>query len=77
MLIAQRVRNLTRNYLLRQRFDYRSLADSRLTDKHWIVLSAAREDLHHSFDLSVSPDDRVKVALTCSLREIPTKLIEH
>ena len=47
----------------RQSLHDRGFPDSRFADEHGVVLCAAGENLNHSPDFVVSPDDGIKLAL--------------
>ena len=53
------------------------LADTRLTDKAGVVLGAAREYLNDPFDLLVSADYAVKLAVLCAFGEVGAERVEE
>jgi len=59
-----------------QTFDDSGLTHTGFTDEHRVVLGAAREDLHHALDFLLAADNRVKLALAGSLREVTAELVE-
>ena len=62
--------------VLRKTFDNRSFSDARLAKKDGIVLGSTAQDLDHALDLIMTPDNRVQLALSCQLGQIPAKGIE-
>ena len=58
-------------------FDNRSLANTWLTNQNRVVLGAARKNLHHAFDLALTPDYRVEFAFGCGLGQVLAILVEH
>ena len=62
---------------LRQSFDDRRLADSRVADQDGVVLRAARQHLDHTADFLVSPDHRVELALLGRGGEVAAELLER
>ena len=62
--VAKRVGYTPLDDTLGQPLDKGSLSDPRLTDEHRVVLLAAREHLHHPFDLRLATDDRIETPST-------------
>ena len=60
-----------------QPFDHGALAHAGLADQDRVVLPAAREDLHHAFDLRIAPHDRVDAPLAGQLREVRAEAVEQ
>ena len=60
-LCLQHVRYVAGDDALRQAFHNRGFADAGLTNQYWVILRAARQNLHHAANLFVSPDDRVEL----------------
>ena len=58
---------------LRQAFNYRRFAYSRLTDQHRVILSTATKDSNHSLQLFVAANHRIKIAVGRSCCQIHTK----
>jgi hypothetical protein len=76
LLVAQGVGHVVVDDLLGQALDDRRLADTRLADQHRVVLGAAREDLHHPFELAGAADHRIELALASELGEVAPELVE-
>mmetsp|Transcript_3666 Transcript_3666/g.9912 ORF Transcript_3666/g.9912 Transcript_3666/m.9912 type:complete len:296 (-) Transcript_3666:714-1601(-) len=53
------------HHALRQAFHDGCLAHSALSNQHWIVLGAARKDVHTAADFIISTYDRVQLAHAC------------
>jgi hypothetical protein len=66
----QRSRNIALDDSLRQPFSNRSLADTRLADKHGVVLRSSAENPNGSSNLVVASDDRVELALLGEAGEV-------
>ncbi len=62
---------------LREALDYRRLAHAGLSDEHRVVLGTAREDLDHTADLVVTPDDRIELALPREFGEVAPVALER
>ena len=75
-LILQRLRHIARHDAARKAFDDGRLADTRLTDEHWVVLRAAGKDLNRAADLLVTADDRIEFAGARRRREVAAELLE-
>src|SRR6185312_16949 len=75
-VVAQRIGALASCYQLRQSFDDRRLADTRLADQNGIVLLTAREDFHDALDFLCAPDRRIQLTFGRKLREIAAEMIE-
>src|SRR5438445_142079 len=56
--------------------DARGLASPRLADQHLVVLGAARQDLDRPADLLVAADDRIELALACSVGQVAGVLLK-
>ena len=76
-LVGEEVRHVAVDDLLRQPFDDRRLADSRLADEHRVVLRAPAEDLLHPLELDVAPDQRIELGLHRRFGEIAAELGEQ
>ena len=76
LLALDRFGHVADDDVVGETFDNRSLANSRLTDEHGVVLRAARQHLHHALDFLLAPDDRVELLLAGELREVATELVE-
>src|SRR5207344_2087389 len=76
-LALEAFRDVAGNDALRQSFDDRRLADSRVADQDRVVLRAARQHLDHAADFLVSPDHRVELALLGSSSEVAAELLER
>jgi hypothetical protein len=74
LLALQRFRHLAIDDALRQPFDDRRLADTRLADQHRIVLGAPLQDLDRAPDLVVATDHRVELAETGALGQVDAVL---
>ena len=70
LLVLEAFRHVTIDDPQRQAFDDRGLADAGLADQHRIVLGAAREHLDGAADFLVTPDHRVKLAVTRRLGQV-------
>ena len=77
LLVLESLGHIATDNVLGKPFDDGGLADARLTDQDWVVLGAARQDLHHALDLGLTPNHGVKLGLTRGLSEIAAELIEH
>ncbi len=71
------MRNVAIDDLLREPFDDRRLADSRLSDEHRVVLRAPAEDLLHPLELDVAPDQWIQLVLHRRFSEIAAELGEQ
>ena len=61
---------------MRQTFGNGGLTYTGFTDENRVVLRSPAEDLQHSPDLIISPYNRVKFALPCSLTKVDGELLE-
>ena len=69
--ILQTLRHISADDALRQPFHNSGLANTRLTDQHRIIFCAAREHLHDSANFIIPTNDRIELAQTCRLRQVP------
>ena len=76
LLARQRLGHLVGHDALRQALDDGRLADAGLADEDGVVLGAARQDLHHAFDLFGTSDDGVELAVTGELGQVAAELVE-
>ena len=76
LLVSQRLRHVALHDPLRQTFNYGRFPHTRLADDYRVVLRAPRENLHHPPDLVVPAYDRVELAFSCLLGQIPAILLE-
>ena len=53
------------------------LAHTRLANEHRVVLGAAREDLQHTANLLVAPDDRVDLAPPGEVVEVACEALQR
>src|SRR5690606_24192232 len=74
--VLQRLGHLAGDDPLRETFDDRGLADAGFADQHRVVLGAARQHLHHPFDLTGTADHRIEVAVASGLGEVRAELVE-
>ena len=77
LLARQRLGHVVGDDALRQALDNGGLAHAGLADQDRVVLGPARQDLHDAFDLFMTSDDRVELAVTGELRQVPAELVEH
>src|SRR5947208_10870603 len=75
-LVAQILRNLSRQHPLRQPFHDGRLAHARLADQDRVVLLPAGEDLDHRLDLLRTADHGIELALLGEGGEIAAVLVE-
>ena len=61
----------------RQPFDDGALAHAGLADQDRVVFLAAREDLHHAFDLLLAAYDRVDLPLAGQPRKVHAELVQQ
>src|SRR4051812_27520230 len=61
LLIPQCLRNIATNNGLRKTLDNGGLTDPRLANQHRIVFGTPRQHSHHALDLSLTPDNRIKL----------------
>src|SRR5207248_11150080 len=76
-LVAQALRHVAIDDPERKTFGDRGLADSRLADKHWIILRAAREDLNCAPYLLVPADHGIEFSSPRELGEIACVFLER
>ena len=76
LLVAQCVGDVVGDDLLCQTFDDGGLANARFANEHRVVLGAAAENLHHSFQFAGSADDGVELLLASQLGQVAPKLIK-
>src|SRR5882672_2172273 len=69
-LIPQDFRHIARDDALRQAFDDRRLAHTRLANQHRVVLRSPRQHLHQAPNLLVAPNHRVQLPLARQFRQI-------
>jgi hypothetical protein len=62
---------------LGQALDDRGLADAGLTEENRVVLLAAAEDLDDAFDLVLTADDRVELALFGQFGQVAPEAVER
>jgi hypothetical protein len=77
LLVLQGLRDIPLDDGLGETFNDGGLTDAGLTDEYGVVLGTAREDLHHSLHLLLATDDRVKLPVAGSLREVAPELVEN
>ena len=77
LLVLQRLRHVAGVDLLREAFDDGGLADARLADQHGVVLRAARQHDHDTFDLVGAPDHRVELALGRFGGQVAPELVQN
>ncbi len=71
LLPLQSLRDIAVDDPAGQPLDDGGLADARLADQHRIVLGAAGQHLHDATDLFVPADDRIELAATGHLGQVP------
>ena len=76
-LVLQRLRDIARDDLLRQSFDYGSLANTGVTNQRRVVLGAAGQNLNDTLDFLAAADNRVELALTGSGGQVAAELLER
>ena len=76
LLARQGLGHLVGDDALRQSLDDGRLAHAGLADEDGVVLGAARQDLHHAFDLFSTSDDRVQLAVAGQLGQVAAELVE-
>ncbi len=76
-LVLEDLRNIARDDALGEPFDDRGLADAGLAEKDGVVLGAAAEDLHETFDLGGAADDGVEGAFLGEFGQVATEGIER
>ncbi|MGF6814550.1 hypothetical protein OKW33_001356 [Paraburkholderia atlantica] len=76
-LVFQRFRHFAVDDALRQPFDDRGLADTRLADQHRVVLGAALQDLDGTADFVVAADHRVELAGAGALGQIDRVFLQR
>ena len=76
LLARYRIRYVARSHAQRESLDYRAFTHSCLTDKHRVVLLAAREDLYHAVDLVGASYDGVDPSLARQACEIHAELVQ-
>ena len=69
--VLEERRHVATHDSLRQAFNDRSLADTRLTNQNRIVLRAPAEDLHDAFDLGFTTDQRIEFVVRRVFSKIP------
>ena len=69
--------NFVRCHPQGQPFDDGALAHAGLADQDRVVFLAAREDLHHAFDLLLAAYDRVDLPLAGQPREVHAELVQQ
>ena len=74
MAVLQDLRHIMRNDPLCKPFCDGCLAYARLTDEDRVVLISAGQDLDHTIDLRLTPDDRVDLALFGFFIEVDGKI---
>ena len=77
LLAAQGLRHVVRNNCLSKTFNNRGLTNTWLTDQDWVVLGAARKNLHYSLNLALATNNRVQLALGSCLGEVATVLVQN
>ena len=70
LLVFQALRHVALDDAMRQAFDDRGLADTRLADQHRIVLGAAGQHLDGAADLLVAADHGIELAVGGGFGEI-------
>ena len=63
--------------LLRQPLDDGRLAHAGVTQDKWVVLGAARKDLHHALDFLFAANHGIELAVARLLREVSGELLER
>ena len=76
-LVAQEVRHVAADDLLREPFDDRGLADAGLADEHGVVLGPPAEHLLHPLELDVAAHERVELVLHGRFRQVAAELGEE
>ncbi len=76
-LVGDGVGNLAARDAQRQPLDDGALAHAGLADQDRVVLLAAREDLHHAFDLLLAAYDRIDLPFACLAREVHAELVQQ
>ena len=77
LFVQQLLRHIGGGNALGKAFGDGGLADAGFADQYGVVFGAAGEDLHHTLDLLVTADDRVKLALPGRLGQISGKLLQR
>ena len=77
LLSAQDVRNVARSNKLSQALNNGGLTNARISQDKWVVLLAARKNLHDTLNLAVTTDDRVKLFICGKLSKVAAKLLQH
>ena len=77
LLAAQGLRHIVGNNRLSKTFYNRCLTNTWLTDQDWVVLGAARKNLHHALNLTLATNHRVQLALGSCLGEVATVLVQN
>ena len=77
LLVLQALRHVAVDDAQSKPLDDRGLADAGLADQHGIVFGPARQHLNRSADFLVTADDRIELAVSCSLSEITRIFLER
>jgi len=75
--VHQDLRDNSVGNLLRETFDYGSLAHASFADEYGIVFRATAKNLNDTTDFVFATDDRVHLSFACELGEITAKSLER
>src|SRR5581483_9415426 len=75
-LILKNLRDITMVNPLGQTFDNGSFANAGLTNKYWVILGAAGQDLNSCFNFLGAANDWIKLSLSGQFRKVPGVLIQ-
>ena len=77
LLAAKGLWHVVRNNRLSKTLNNRGLTNTWLTDQDWVVLGAARKNLHYALNLTLAANNRVQLALGSCLGEVATVLVQN